>query len=92
MDNICTTNEISNQDIDTPLDREALAKACEAAFKTLSPEEKKVTITKQDPTGRKYSLPFFLVRTWDVSLEVVLTTSVPNVKSRECNISSNKPF
>jgi hypothetical protein len=90
--NISMPNEISDQDDDTPLDTDALAKSRDKAFRKLSSEEKKVIITMQDPTGRKYSLPFFLVKTWDVSSEVVSLSSVPNFKSRECSISSNKPF
>jgi hypothetical protein len=65
--NISTPNETSDQDVDTSLDREALAKSRHKAFKALSSKEKKVIITLQDPTGRKFSLPFFLVKTWEVS-------------------------
>ena len=64
---ISTPNETSHQDVDTSLDREALAKSRYKAFRKLSSQEKKVIITMQDPTGRKYLLPFFLVKTWEVS-------------------------
>jgi hypothetical protein len=64
---IATPNETSHQDVDISLDREALAKSRYKAFRKLSPQEKKVIITMQDPTGRKYLLPFFLVKTWEVS-------------------------
>jgi hypothetical protein len=67
IDNTSTTNEASGQDDDTPLDREASAKAREEAFNALSSKEKKVIITMLDPSGRKYPLPYFLVKTWQVS-------------------------
>ncbi len=71
-------NEISDQDVDISLCKEALAKSRNKAFRTLSSKEKKVFTTMQDPTGRKYSLPFFFVKTCDVSSKVESATSVPN--------------
>jgi hypothetical protein len=73
IDNTSATNEISDQDVDTPLDKEALAKARDEAFNALSSDEKKVIITMQDPSGRKYSFPYFLVKTWDVSSKSAVT-------------------
>jgi hypothetical protein len=66
-ENTSTINEALGQDDDTPLGREGLAKAREEGFNALSSKEKKVIITMQDPRGRKYSLPYFLVKTWEVS-------------------------
>jgi len=73
IDNTSATNEISDQDVDTPLDKEALAKARDEAFNALSSDEKKVIITMQDTSGRKYSFPYFLVKTWDVSSKSAVT-------------------
>lgn len=73
IDKFPTEHEISNQDIDNLLDRESLAKARNEAFRELSSEERKVIITMQDPSGRKCSLPYFLVKTWDVSFRSTVT-------------------
>jgi hypothetical protein len=75
IDNTSTANEISSQDvgIDTPLEREARANARDEAFRALSSEEKKVIITMQDPREKRYSLPYFLVKTWDVGFRSAVT-------------------
>ena len=48
IDDTSTTSENSNQDVDTSLDKEPLAKAREEAFRALSSEERKAIITMQD--------------------------------------------
>lgn len=67
IDNTSTTGEMFNQDVDAPIDGEGLANARDEAFRALSSEERKVIITLQDPSGRRYSFPYVRVKTWDVS-------------------------
>jgi hypothetical protein len=55
------------QEGEDPLDKEDLIKALTEAFSALPPEERKKVITLQDPSEKKYSFPYYLVTTWDVS-------------------------
>ncbi|CZR58325.1 uncharacterized protein PAC_08217 [Phialocephala subalpina] len=75
-----TADGTSNQDVDTPLDREAVAKERDEEFRALSSEEKKVIITMQDPSGRKVALPYFLVKTWD-GMQYLIEQAFLNVES-----------
>jgi Fungal N-terminal domain of STAND proteins len=75
MDNISGTNEKSNRNDETSFNRESLAETGDQAFNALSSEEKRLSITMQAPSGRKYSLPYFLVKTWDVSFSSVVTNT-----------------